>query len=475
MKILLLGAGGFIGVNLTERLLEDEQHDVVAVDIDEEKIAHLLHAECPRLDYRHLNIADDDAGISALVAQADVVVDLVAFANPALYVDDPVGVFDLNFIQNMKVVDQCRTFGKRLVQFSTCEVYGMTPAKVAGEFGLRSETHVTPFSEDFSPLIMGPVKNHRWIYACAKQLLERVLDAYWKRDGFRFSVIRPFNFIGPRIDFLPSEAGGGNPRVFAHFMDALLYGNKPIELVDGGEAFRAYTHIDDAVDCIVRVIEDTNNNCDGQIFNIGQPENELRIRELAVRMCDLFDEHFRREGDPPRPEMVTVSGEQFYGEGYEDCDRRVADITKARTLLGWEPRYGIDEALVKTMDYFVSRHRARQQQGGNQPPPEAAGMRSRATRSPVNKGGADDARVRQVGEASAEQPVLLRNQLENLRRREIELEQDNEALRSRCERLEQELRPSREELDQLKRERNAVEDAYHRARAQLQRLQEEGR
>ncbi len=360
MKLLLLGAGGFIGVNLTERLIKDGKHNVVAVDIDDEKIDYLVETKSPKLEYHNLNISSDEAEIDGLVAAADVVVDLVAFANPALYVEDPVGVFDLNFTQNMKVVKQCLKHKKRLVQFSTCEVYGITPAKAAEQFGLSSDTHITPFSEDESPLIMGPVKNHRWIYACAKQLLERILDAHWKRDGFQFSVIRPFNFIGPRIDFLPSEAGGGSPRVFSHFMDALLYGKKPIKLVDGGEVYRAYTYIDDAVDCIVRIIEDNNSNCEGQIFNIGQPENELKIKELAVRMCELFDEHFRAEGDPPRPEIITVSGEEFYGKGYEDCDRRIADITKAKTLLGWQPEYDIDQVIFKTMEHFVNSHREKQ-------------------------------------------------------------------------------------------------------------------
>ena len=352
MNILLLGAGGFIGVNLTERLLADGVHEITAVDISNEKLEHLLNAS--RLEYAHLDIARDDEKIESLIRDADVVVDLVAFANPALYVEDPVGVYDLNFTQNLKVVDHCRRHDKRLVQFSTCEVYGITAAKA---FGLDSREHPCPFSEDESPLIMGPVRNHRWIYACAKQLLERVLHAYGLRDGFRYSIIRPFNFVGPRIDYLPSEVGGGNPRVFSHFMDALLYGTHPIRLVDGGTNYRAYTYIDDAVDCIVRIIEDRNNNCNGQIFNIGQPENELTIGELATRMCDMFDEHFREEGDPPRPEIVSVSSAEFYGEGYEDCDRRIANVTKAKTLLGWEAKNNVDQVIHKTMDYFVNEHR----------------------------------------------------------------------------------------------------------------------
>ena len=358
MNILLLGAGGFIGVNLTERLLNDGTHDVTAVDISEEKLEHLLDQS--EFKYLHLDISRDEAKIEELVKQADVVVDLVAFANPALYVEDPVGVYDLNFTQNLKVVDQCRKHDKRLVQFSTCEVYGLTAAKA---FGLDSKDHPCPFNEDETPLIMGPVKNHRWIYACAKQLLERVLHAYRYRDGFRYSIIRPFNFVGPRIDYLPSEAGGGNPRVFSHFMDSLLYGSKPMQLVDGGQVFRAYTYIDDAVDCIVRVIENKKDNCDGEIFNVGQPENELTIAELAERMRDMFDKHFRQEGDPPRPEIVSVSSQEFYGEGYEDCDRRIADVTKAKTLLDWQPQFGVDEVIFKTMEYFVNEHRAKQAAG----------------------------------------------------------------------------------------------------------------
>ena len=360
MKVLLLGAGGFIGVNLTERLLKDGVHDVTAIDIHEEKIDHLINAPDSKLTYLHLDISKDEEQVDGLVSAADVVIDLVAVANPALYVEAPFEVYDLNYTQNMKVVEQCRKHKKRLIQFSTCEVYGITAAKAGEQFGLNSKDHPCPFSEDETPLIMGPVKNHRWIYACAKQLLERVLDALHKTEGFKFSVIRPFNFIGPRIDYLPSEAGGGNPRVFSHFMDALLYGNKPIQLVDGGEAYRAYTYIDDAVDCMIRIIEDKGNNCDGHIFNIGTPENELTIAEMATKMSDMFDEHFRQEGDPPRPDVVSISGEEFYGEGYEDCDRRIADITKARTLLGWEPEHDLDSVIFNTMKYFVEEFRAKQ-------------------------------------------------------------------------------------------------------------------
>ncbi len=357
MKVLLLGAGGFIGVNLTERLLRDGVHEVTAVDIQEEKIREVIDEASSQ--YLHLDISGDEAEIDKLVAVSDVVVDLVAFANPALYVEDPVGVYDLNFTQNLKVVAQCRKHGKPLIQFSTCEVYGITAAKA---MGLDPKENPIPFVEDTTPLIMGPVKNHRWIYASAKQLLERVLHAYGLRDDFSYAIIRPFNFIGPRIDYLPSEAGGGNPRVFSHFMNALLYGT-PMKLVDGGVNFRAYTYIDDAVDCMVRIIENINGAARQQIFNIGTPENETTIREFAFMMKDIFEKEFKQPGDP-EPEIVDVSSESFYGKGYEDCDRRIPDVTKARTLLGWKSQHDLRSTIYHTMKYFVDKHRAKQKDGG---------------------------------------------------------------------------------------------------------------
>src|SRR4030095_1898205 len=135
------------------------------------------------------------------VANTDVVIDRVAFANPSLYVADPLGTFDLNFTQNLKVVELCVKHRRRIIQFSTCEVYGVTAASILGKDPLEVEW---PFHEDRTPLIMGPVTQQRWIYAAAKQLLERVLHAYGLQAGLVWTVIRPFNLIGPRIDYLPS-------------------------------------------------------------------------------------------------------------------------------------------------------------------------------------------------------------------------------------------------------------------------------
>lgn len=350
MNILSLGAAGFIGSHLTDRLLK-EGHHVTALDIHADKLTdYLTH---PNLRFLQQDIRSPEANLDRLVEESDLVIDLIAYANPGLYLRIPLEVFQLNFTENLKIAEACVRHNKRLIQFSTCEVYGRTAASLTNA-NLRDPedpAHAT-FSEDSSEFILGPVAKHRWIYSCAKQLLERVLHAYGLERGFNYTIIRPFNFIGPKIDYLPQQAED-IPRVFSFFMGSLLTG-APMKLVNGGTNRRCYTYIDDAIDCSYRIVRNPGGVCDRQIFNIGSPHNEVSIRQMAELMRDIYAKKMRADPGVPLPEIVSVSGEQFYGEGYDDSDRRIPDITKARTLLGWEPRWGIDDTLESTMSYYVS-------------------------------------------------------------------------------------------------------------------------
>ena len=352
MKILTLGAAGFIGSHLTHRLLQ-EGHTVVAVDLTSEKVAEYLNH--PSLTFLQQDIRCPEWDLDGLVRDADLVIDLIAYANPGLYLRIPLEVFRLNFTENLKIAESCVRHGKRLIQFSTCEVYGRTAASLphARVADPEDPIHGT-FSEDTSEYILGPVSKHRWIYSCAKQLLERVLHAYGLEQGFNYTIIRPFNFIGPKIDFLP-QAKEDIPRVFSFFMDALLNGTR-MKLVNGGVNRRCYTYIDDAVECTYRIVENPGGRCDRQIFNIGSPYNEVSIRQMAEIMREIYAEKFRGEGTP-LPEIVSVPGEEFYGEGYDDSDRRIPDIGKARRLLGWEPKWNFRDTLEATMQYYVAEAR----------------------------------------------------------------------------------------------------------------------
>ncbi|MDH3604009.1 MAG: bifunctional UDP-4-keto-pentose/UDP-xylose synthase [Candidatus Tectomicrobia bacterium] len=348
MQVLLLGGGGFIGSHMVSRLLQDTHHDILAYDLCADKLDDVMGQA--RLTYIHGDIRSDQERLEALVKDADLVVDLIAYANPSVYVSMPLEVYRLNFTENLRIVEYCVKHQKRLVQFSTCEVYGKTVVPLVGDKLPDPEApEYAVFQEDTTAMILGPVSKHRWIYSCAKQLLERILHAYGLEDRLNYTIIRPFNFIGPRIDYLPSEQDG-NPRVFSHFVQALKDGSS-MPLVNGGHQKRTYTHIDDATECITRIVENRDEVCNQQIFNIGSPHNEVSIRELALKMRALYQEKWW-DGVSPLPELVNISGDEFYGEGYDDSDRRIPDIGKAMLLLGWKPQYTLEETIERSMAYW---------------------------------------------------------------------------------------------------------------------------
>jgi UDP-apiose/xylose synthase len=349
LKILCFGAGGFIGSHLTQHLLK-EGHCVTGVDTHDDKIKEF--SSDPGFEFINRSIGDPGLDSDKLVRESDLVIDLIAYANPSLYLKLPMDVFRTNFTENLRIAEYCVLHKKRLIQFSTCEVYGKTPAAVlSGKLPDPDNPVYATFSEDRSDCILGPVNKHRWIYASAKQLLERVLHAYGLEDKLNYTIIRPFNFIGPRIDYLPVD-GDGIPRVFSCFMAALLDGS-PMKLVNGGSQRRSYTYIDDAIECICMIVQNPGGVCDRQIMNIGSPQNEVSIRELAEKMHAIYSDRFKKPG-VSLSEIVDVPDLEFYGEGYEDCDRRIPDCTKVNTLLGWTPKTSVEELLFHTMSYYAS-------------------------------------------------------------------------------------------------------------------------
>lgn len=339
--IALFGGGGFIGSHLARQLLGDG-YELIIVDVDDEKIRDLVTNDA--VDYHELDIRDsaNDATCRELTRIADVVVDLIAYANPQEYVDRPIDVVELNYHQNLKIVEDCAEWDTRLIQFSTCEVYG--------KLGNRSGDDIV-FVEDESDCVTGPIDNHRWIYATAKELLERMVHAYGLEDELEWSIIRPFNFVGKDMDYIITSPDEGTPRVFASFMSALLY-NHPMYLVNGGTHRRTFTSIHDAVDATTLIIENPDGHFTNEIVNIGTPGNEVTIREFAHLMRDLYQE---MSSDGSLPDLIEISGEEFYGDGYEDCERRVPDVQKLKDA-GWEPQYSLVDALRDTMPYYLEQH-----------------------------------------------------------------------------------------------------------------------
>lgn len=334
MQLLILGANGFIGSNLIGRILADTEWQVHALDLGSDKISRLLGHK--RLHFRQGDMRQEHGWIEDTLKGCDAMLPLAAIANPLMYVSDPLRVFELDFEANLAMVRLCVANHKRLLFPSTSEVYGMSADM--------------PYDEDVSRMVTGPIAKERWIYSSSKQLLDRVIYAYGKRDNLPFTLFRPFNWFGPGLDNVmnPSKYN----RVIPHFLSCLLR-RQPISLVDGGHQQRCFLYIDDGVDALMRMIENKDGCADGEIFNIGDPGNESSIRELALLMQKLVAELPGYENIARQAAITPVSGDEYYGAGYQDIDRRVPSIGHAQRKLGWRPATSLEEGLRKTISHYA--------------------------------------------------------------------------------------------------------------------------
>ncbi|WP_297388012.1 bifunctional UDP-4-keto-pentose/UDP-xylose synthase [Acidiferrobacter sp.] len=336
LKVLILGVNGFIGNSLTQAILEQKDWEVYGMDMNNDKLEACLGN--PRFHFVEGDITVNREWIEYHIKKCDVVLPLVAIATPATYVTDPLRVFELDFEANLDIVRKCVRYKRRVLFPSTSEVYGMSAD--------------TPFNEETSHLVLGPIHKQRWIYSCSKQLMDRVIYAYGK-EGLPFTLFRPFNWIGPKLDNI-LEPKEGSSRVLTQFLGNILRG-KDIQLVDGGNQRRSFTYIDDGVDALLRIIENRDGCADGRIFNIGNPANDCSIKELADALVALVRSYPRYAALADQVNIVAVNSKEYYGEGYQDILTRVPSIENARNHLGWEPRTDLATALKKTLDYHLGR------------------------------------------------------------------------------------------------------------------------
>ncbi|MFA7229992.1 MAG: bifunctional UDP-4-amino-4-deoxy-L-arabinose formyltransferase/UDP-glucuronic acid oxidase ArnA [Victivallaceae bacterium] len=335
-SVLILGVNGFIGSHLSERLLASGKYEVYGLDLRSDYIPHLL--DKPNFHFREGDISIHREWIEYHIRKCDIILPLVAIATPIEYTRNPLRVFELDFEENLRIVRYCVKYNKRILFPSTSEVYGMCDDQ--------------EFDEDNSKLITGPIRMQRWIYSCSKQLLDRVIWAYGVKEGLKFTLFRPFNWIGPRLDSLTS-ARIGSSRAITQLILNLVQGS-PIQLIDGGEQKRCFVDISEGIEALYKIIENENGVCDGQIINIGNPVNEESIKSMAEMLVEKFDKHPQRAKFPPFAGYIVVESGSYYGKGYQDVQHRVPSIKNAKRLLDWEPKITLEQSIETTLDFFLN-------------------------------------------------------------------------------------------------------------------------
>ena len=335
-RILILGVNGFIGHHLSKRILAETDWHIHGLDMQSERVADMV--DHPRFHFTEGDITINKEWIEYNIKKSDVVLPLVAIATPATYVKEPLRVFELDFEANLPIVRACVKYGKRILFPSTSEVYGMS-----------ADAEFDPYN---SSLVYGPIDKQRWIYACSKQLMDRVIWAYGAQHNLDFTLFRPFNWIGAGLDSIHT-AKEGSSRVITQFFGHIVRG-EPIQLVDGGTQKRAFTYIDDGIDALMKIIDNSNGIASGKIYNIGNPANNFSVKELAEMMLTLAHEYPEYKDGAAKVKIVETTAADYYGKGYQDVQNRVPHIDNTKSELNWSPQVNMADALRHIFDAYRS-------------------------------------------------------------------------------------------------------------------------
>jgi dTDP-glucose 4,6-dehydratase len=307
MRIVITGAAGFIGSHLSEALL-DRGHSVVGIDNlltgDTANIAHLAGRDFVFVKHDVTNYINVEGPVDAVLHWASP-------ASPIDYLELPIPTLKVGALGTHKALGLAKAKNARFVIASTSEVYG-DPLEHP-----QKET----YWGNVNPI--GP----RGVYDEAKRFAEAMTTAYHRYHGLDTKIVRIFNTYGPRMRLRDGRA-------VPAFMSQALTG-QDVTIFGTGRQTRSFCYVSDLVDGIIRLMESNVN----EPVNIGNP-HEMTIEEIA-RM------------------IITLTGAKsklVYRPLPEDDPKvRQPDITRARTLLGWEPKVGLEEGLTRTLEYFRTK------------------------------------------------------------------------------------------------------------------------
>jgi len=323
MKILVTGGLGFVGSHLCKRLVDQGLHVRCFDNLSRGKLDNVSEViKQPNVSFEFVKgdlLNFDD--VMKAVADIDVIYHLGAIVGVKHYVENPLKVIEVNVLGTHNLLEAARKKDvSKLVLASTSEIYG--------------KNIDMPLKED-AERILGATSIDRWCYSTSKALDEHTCYAYYRQYGLKIVILRYFNVYGPKQEC--SDYGG----VVSVFIRRILTDQHP-QVHGDGKQTRAFTYIDDIVNGSILAAK--REVAIGETFNLGS-DQETSILELANLIIRLASKEKRL-----KPVFIPYEG--FYGLFYEDVKRRVPDITKARRVLGYEPKIGLEQGLLRTIQWY---------------------------------------------------------------------------------------------------------------------------
>lgn len=320
MRVLITGGAGFVGSHLSDAYIQrgDEVH--VLDDLSTGTIRNIEHLkEHPNFEYV-IGSVHDRPLVAEMVDRADVVFHLAAAVGVRLIVESPVHTIETNVHGTEVVLAQAAKKQRRIVIASTSEVYGLSDQ--------------IPFREDGN-LVLGATNKGRWSYACSKAIDEFLALAYHREKGVPAIIVRLFNTVGPRQT-------GRYGMVVPTFVQQALKG-EPITVFGDGTQSRCFGYVGDVVTGLTKLMD--HDKTAGEVFNIGATE-EVSIKQLAERVCQLTNSN---------SEIKLVPYEEAYEPGFEDMPRRIPDVSKLESFIGYKPNTPLDEILAQVIEFESQR------------------------------------------------------------------------------------------------------------------------
>lgn len=313
-RIFIIGGAGFIGTSLATRLVAnnkiiiyDNLHRNALKNTDLKDHPNILLIQGDILDSKKLKKS---------LKEADILIHMAAIAGIDTVIKNPVTTMKVNIVGTYNVLEASLAINniERFLYFSTSEVFGTYSYKL----------------EESDSTNLQPVGEARWVYATSKLAGEHLVYSYQKEYRLPTISIRPFNIYGP------GQVGEGA----IHSFIVRAINDKPLEIHGDGDQIRSWCYIDDMVDAILLCL--TKDEAIGEVFNIGNPRGTITILNLAEKIIQLGNS---------KSKIIHVP------KNYVDVELRIPNIEKAKKLLGFEPKVGLDEGIKRTIEWYRRNRR----------------------------------------------------------------------------------------------------------------------